>query len=159
MKKLRYTLAAAALLFLVAFLLMAAVLNAPAKQPEAFVPPDFDAAAQAGAPAVPQGAVWQSLDAQVFGAGLCGQVAVTANTADVWLYNLPTNTVWLKLRVLDSNGNTLGETGLIKPDEYVRSVTLSPVPKAGAALTLKLMAYEPYTYYSAGAAELNTNVI
>lgn len=77
---------------------------------------------------------------------------------EVWLTNPDTNTLWLKLRVLDQDGNTLGETGLLRPGEYVRWVELENLPPAGSTVTLKLMAYEPDTYHSGGAASLQTTV-
>ena len=60
--------------------------------------------------------------------------------------------------MLDENGNTLGETGLIKPGEYVQSVELDRVPKVGTPIVLKIMAYQPDTYYSEGAVSLNTTI-
>lgn len=123
-----------------------------------FVPPEFDSTAQTGLPVVPDGLGWKELNAQVFSVGICGKFTVINDNADVWFYNSFENTVWMKLRVLDENGNTLGETGLIKPDEYVQSVTLTTIPADGTAVVLKFMTYEPDTYYSAGAAELNTTV-
>ena len=90
--------------------------------------------------------------------GICGKFISKGNTADVWLTNPESNTVWLKVRVLGEKGNTLGETGIIKPGEYVQSVTLDTVPKTGKPIVLKIMAYQPDTYYSEGAVSLNTTV-
>ncbi len=123
-----------------------------------FTPPPFDSAAIVGTPAVPDGLGWQELDAQAYLVGICGKFIPKGNTADVWLTNPVSNTVWLKVRVLDENGNTLGETGLIKPGEYVQSVELDNVPKTGKPIVLKVMAYQPETYYSAGAVALNTQI-
>lgn len=123
-----------------------------------FTPPPFDAAAVVGSPAVPDGFGWQELDAKVYKAGICGKFIPKGNTADVWLTNPESNTVWLKVRVLDENGNTLGETGLIKPGEYVQSVEIDRVPKVGNPIVLKIMAYQPDTYYSEGAFTLNTTI-
>lgn len=123
-----------------------------------FVPPEFDSTAQIGIPIVPDGLGWTQLNAQAFSFGICGKFVVTDDRADVWLYNSAENTVWMKLRVMDENGDLLGETGLIKPDECVRSVSLTTIPADGTAVVLKIMTYEPDTYYSAGVAELNTIV-
>ena len=123
-----------------------------------FTPPPFESAAVVGSPAVPDGIGWQELDAQVYKVGICGKFIPKGNTADVWLTNPVSNTVWLKVRVLDEKGNTLGETGLIKPGEYVQSVTLTIVPKTGTPIVLKIMAYQPDTYYSEGAVSLNTTI-
>lgn len=126
------------------------------KEPQAageFTPPPFDSAAVVGTPAVPDGLGYSELDCQVYKVSLCGKPGANG---DIWLTNPETNTVWLKVRVLDEKGNILGETGLLRPGEYVRTVALSAVPKSGTPITLKIMAYEPDTYHSAGAASLNT---
>ena len=118
-----------------------------------FTPPPFDASAMAGTPAVPDGLGYSELDCKAYKVALCGKLNADG---DLWLTNPESNEVWLKVRVLDEKGNILGETGLIRPGEYVRSVTLTTVPRSGAPITLKIMAYQPETYHSAGAASLNT---
>lgn len=123
-----------------------------------FTPPPFDSSAVVGSPTVPDNLGWQELDAQVYKVGVCGKFIPKGNTADVWLTNPESNTVWLKVRVLDENGNNLGETGLLRPGEYVQSVKLDTVPKAGTPIVLKIMAYQPDTYYSEGAVSLNTKI-
>ena len=85
-----------------------------------------------------------------------GELTVKNGAADVWLTNPSGSAVWLKVRILDENDNILGESGLIRAGEYVRSVQLTAVPSATANISLKIMAYEPDTYYSAGSARLNT---
>ena len=127
------------------------------KQPE-FTPPPFDVGAVVGTPSVPKGLGWQELDAQAYLVGICGNFIPKGNAADVWLTNPESNAVWLKVRVLDEKGNILGETGIVKPGEYVQSVTLDTVPKTGKPIVLKIMAYQPETYYSEGAVSLATKV-
>lgn len=148
----------AAIICAVSLVVMLFALSNPKQEQAAFAPPSFDSTAQAGTPTVPENLGWGELDAQAFKASVCGVVIPNGNTADVWFTNPESNTVWLKLRVLDENGNILGETGLIKPGEYVQSVTLDTVPKAGTTIALKLMSYQPETYYSEGAATLTTTV-
>ena len=121
-----------------------------------FTPPPFDPEARAGTPTVPEALGWTTLDAQVFRVSVCGVIVPTEDRADIWLTNPPENRVWLKLRLFDQAGNLLGETGLIRPGEYVQSVTLRTVPAGGTGVVLKIMAYEPETYHSAGAVSLNT---
>lgn len=123
-----------------------------------FTPPPFESTAAHGSPTVPDGLGWKELDAEVYQVGICGKFIPKGNTADIWLTNPENNTVWLKVRVLDENGNTLGETGLVRPGEYVQSVRLDTVPKAGTPIVLKIMAYQPDTYYSEGAVSLNTTI-
>ena len=123
-----------------------------------FTPPPFESAAVVGSPAVPDGLGWQELDARVYKVGICGKFIPKGNSADIWLTNPEGNTVWLKVRVLDEKGNILGETGLVRPGEYVQSVALDTVPKAGTPIVLKIMAYPPATYYSEGAVSLNPTI-
>lgn len=124
----------------------------------AFTPPPFDENAVQGVPNVPEGLGWNELDAQAFKVSVCGVIIPNGNTVDIWLTNPASNTAWLKLRILDGKGNILGETGLIQPGEYVQSITLTEVLKAGNQIGLKIMAYQPDTYYSEGSATLNTTI-
>ena len=47
-----------------------------------------------------------------------------SSSATVYFTNAQENHVYLKLRVLDENDRILGETGLLKPGEYVKDVQL-----------------------------------
>lgn len=138
--------------------MLVALLWSGEKKQNTFIPPEFEAAAQSGIPDVPEGLGWQELDVQVFKVSVCGVVAIKENTADVWLTNPKSNQVWLKLRVLDTDGNILGETGLLKPGEYVQSIVFNTALKSGTEIVLKVMAYEPEVYTSAGAVSLNTTI-
>ena len=159
-QKKNYILPLAAVLCVLSLAVMVFALTRQEVQTEMgeFTPPPFDSSAVVGFPAVPDGLGWQELDAKVYKAGICGKFIPKGNTADVWLTNPESNTVWLKVRVLDEKGNTLGETGIIKPGEYVQSVELDNVPKAGKPIVLKIMSYQPDTYYSEGAVSLNTTI-
>lgn len=123
-----------------------------------YAPPSFDADAQSGVPDVPDGLGWQELDAQAYRFSVCGVFAPVNGIADIYLTNPKDSGVWMKLRVLDAEGNMLGETGLLRSGEYVRSVKLQNIPDMGETVVMKLMAYEPDTYHSAGAVSLNTVV-
>ena len=143
---------------LLAVVVMAIALMLSKPRPSQFLAPSFDPNAVGGVPAVPEHLGWSELDADAFHVGVCGKVAITNSTADVWLTNLEMNAVWLKLRILDTEGNILGETGLLKPGQYVQAVALNTVPPSGAKITLKVMAYEPETYHSAGSISINTSI-
>ena len=67
------------------------------------------------------------------------------------------NQIWTKLRILDQDGNIIGETGLLKPGQYVESVQLNDVAVSGN-VTLQVMGYEPDTYFSAGSVGLATTL-
>lgn len=142
-------------LCVLAVIAMAVVLSAGGKG-ESFTPPPFDPAAQTGTPAVPQNVGYGEIDAKEFRFSAAGELTVENGQTDVWLTDPPDSAVWLKARILDENDNILGESGLIRAGEYVRAVQLTSVPKTTTRVSLKIMAYEPDTYYSAGSARLNT---
>lgn len=124
-----------------------------------FVPPPFDSGAVVGTPDIedPAAIGYTDLDAKAYKVSVCGIVKLSGESADIYFTNPETNDVWLKIRILDEKGNILGETGLIRPGEYVKSVTFSEkVPKVGQKITMKIMGYQPETYYSAGAVNLAT---
>lgn len=150
---------AAAVICVLSIIIMLIALTAGHKQVQAeFTPPPFEDNAIAGVPAVPDNLGWTELDCKAYKVSVCGQVVADGNRADLWLYNPESNTIWLKLRVLDEKGNVLGETGLLKPGEYVQSVVLERVPADGSTIALKIMGYQPDTYFSEGAATLNTSI-
>jgi len=125
-----------------------------------FVPPAFDAAAVAGTPDVPEGLGYSApyQDGMAYRFSVCGNVTMDGNKATVYLTNDGENEVYIKLRVLDASGNTLGETGLIKPGEYVEAVELTEQLAAGTNILLKIMSYDPETYMSMGSAVMNTKI-
>lgn len=125
-----------------------------------FVPPAFDSAAQKGTPEGMDES-WQKLYQKGMGFSLhiCGKISaedLADSAADLYFTNDEENTVWLKLRVMNESGAVVGETGLIKPGEYIKTVALSKTPKKGENLRIKIMAYEPNTYRSAGSVMINT---
>ena len=147
---------------LVAFIAMIVVLSLPEKEPikGEFIPPSFDSTAVVGAPEVPDGLGYIECyrDGMGFRFFACGNVKLEGKNTNIYLTNPNDNEVWLKVRVLDAKGNVLGESGLIKPGEYVKSVALAEQLAVGTPIKLKVMAYEPETYYSAGAVALNTQI-
>lgn len=139
---------------------MTVVLCLPKSGTTEFVPPPFDENAVPGVPEVAEKLGYSSpyKEGMAYRFSVCGNVTAENGAAVVYLTNPAENTVWLKLRVLDENGRTLGETGIIKPGEYVRCVTLEYVPDAGTKIKLKIMGYVPESYESAGSATLDTTM-
>lgn len=123
-----------------------------------FDPPQFDTQALSEEPNVPDDLGWDVIDADVFRVGICGKVTLEQNAAVVWFTNPQDNHVWLKLRILDIEGNILGESGLITPGQYIKTVNLTTSPESETPITIKIMAYEPDTYHSAGSITLNTKI-
>ena len=132
----------------------ALVWTGPVGKTEGFVPPPFDQTAKAGVPDVPEQMGYSQLDASVFQASLCGSPVMQDGQVYVYLTNPETNVVWLKVRIMDEAGDMLGESGLIKPGEYVETVALNQEQDDTDRVQLKLMSYEPDTYRSAGAVSL-----
>lgn len=125
-----------------------------------FTPPAFESAALVGTPEVPEGLGYTELyqDGMAYRVSVCGVVTMDGRNAIVYFTNAESNEKWLKLRVLDAEGNILGESGLLKPGEYVESVTLTKELAVGTAIKLKIMGYEPEDYTSAGSVSLNVTV-
>ncbi len=132
-------------------------------QEESFVPPAFDAAAVAGDHGVAEGERGYSVlpppeSNSQYRVGLCGEIHVKEGKADIWFTNPAENSAWLKLRVLNEEGEIIGETGLVKQGEYVQSITFYQAPLQGEKITLRVMGYAPESYYSKGEISLNTVV-
>ena len=123
---------------------------------DTFSPPPFDSTAVKGSPNVPDGLGYGEIDAKEFFFSAAGELKAENGKTDVWFTNPEKNSVWLKVRIMDEQGNVLGESGVIRPGEYVKSVKLDVALKSTLNVSLKVMAYEPETYYSAGSAKLNT---
>lgn len=145
----------------IALAVMVAALFFGEKQGTAeFTQPPFEPAAVAGVPEVPEslGYISPYQEGMGYRFSVCGNVVMEGNNAAIYLTNPAENKVWLKLRVLDESNNILGETGLIRPGEYVKDVELTENLTAGTKIKLKIMGYEPETYFSAGSATLNTAI-
>ncbi|MDO5425337.1 MAG: hypothetical protein Q4F41_16590 [Eubacteriales bacterium] len=160
MKK-KWLLPAAAALCALSLIFMALALAFHQKQQTTtFTPPSFDPAAVAGTPTVDASLGWSEIyqEGMAFKASVCGNVITDGSSAVVYFTNAEGFDVWLKLRILNEDGEILGETGLLKPGEYVKSVALTADVTDGETIKLKIMAYEPDTYYSAGSVSLKTTI-
>lgn len=122
-----------------------------------FKAPDFDPAAVDGVPDVDESLGWSELtidDGYVV--HVCGVLTADADgSLPVWFASDADNKVWTKLRVQNAEGKTIGETGLLKPGQYVERLQLADSAVSGE-VTLQVMGYEPDTYYSAGSVGLAT---
>ena len=121
----------------------------------------FDENAVLGEPSVPDGFGYSVLyqDGMSFKTALCGKINVVGNMAQIYRTNFEENDVWLKARFYDSNGNIVGESGLIRPGEYVKCVELTKTAKATETYKIKIMSYEPNTYNSLGAITINPRIV
>jgi hypothetical protein len=120
-----------------------------------FTAPAFDRNARTG---VPEGLDADSGYSRIemaegFVVALCGNLtADEKGRVDVYFTADQDNTVWVRLLLLSEEGEELGATGILKPGEYVQTVQLDTVPEASETITLKILSYEPQTYYSKGSA-------
>lgn len=119
--------------------------------------PAFDASAVPGVPAVTdERAHYGELELPIT-KGRC-VVAADATPAledgalNVFLTSYADNTVYIRLIIYSDSGEIIGESGLLRPGEYLRSVSLALEPSSGATLRAKLLTYAPDTYYSMGSA-------
>lgn len=125
-----------------------------------FIPPPFDSTAQSGIPEVAENLGYNELyqDGMAYRFSVCGKITIEEQGAIVYLTNSEENDVWLKVRLYNEKDELLGESGLIKPNEYVKSIPLDTVPPNGAKIKLKIMGYVPESYRSAGAVILNSSI-
>ena len=117
-----------------------------------FVPPAFDASAVKGKP--------ENLDASYgyntvsaqdsFSVSLCYTPIFRDGAVQLYFTSHSDNAVWLSAAVYDTEGNLLGESGLVRPGEYVQEIALNVRPEASREIILKIRTYEPDTYYSLG---------
>ena len=147
--------------FAVVLVVMIVALCIPKTAPKGeFTPPAFEAAAVQGKPEVDSSFGYTELyqDGMAYRVSVCGVPQINGNELTVYFTNTEGNEQYLKLRVLDEKGNTLGETGLLKSGEYVKTVTLSKELSVGTKIKLKVMSYEPEDYTSAGSVAMNVTV-
>ena len=146
-------------LLLVMVVVMIVALTLP-KEPQRgeFVPPAFEANAVSGTPEVPDGLGYSApfQEGMAYRFAVCGNVTIEDGRALVYFTNPAENDAWIKLRIYDEYGAALGETGLLKPGEYVQYLSLTKDLKTGTSVRLKIMGYEPDTYLSMGSVSLNT---
>lgn len=161
MKKKNYTLPILGGVFVIALVVMIVALATPGTAPRGeFIPPAFDETARQGVPTVAEDLGYTELyqEGMAYRVAVCGVPTVDGQSLSVYFTNAQSNEKYLKLRVLDAKGNILGETGLLRPGEYVQSVTLNRTLSPGTKITLKVMGYEPKDYTSAGSVNLNVTV-
>ena len=83
---------------------------------------------------------------------------IEKNYLNINFISIEDNNVWIKIRVLDEEENIIGESGLIKPGEYLKNIKLNKKLKEEQNITYKIIGYEINSYMSAGTIELNTKV-
>ena len=159
MKREKILLAAAAILCAAAVFVMIYVLTAVLPDRTAqqeFVPPAFESTVQTGEPQPPEELGYTFVNiSDGYTAGICSTPKLTEDRQlQVWFSSPADNQVWMRLQVCSGDGGGLGETGVIKPGEYVESVELTgELPMEGSAV-YRIVGYTPESWHSAGNAEL-----
>ena len=151
-------------ILLVLLLVLAGVSKQQSRRPAAvFEKPSFEVQARKGSPEISEDAA----DFQMFEigdgirVGLCGNIRTEASSenggenggkAFVYFTSDPDNTVWLRMVLLNAENERIGESGLLLPGEFVEEIELDPVPEETSEAVVKILSYEPVTYYSMGSA-------
>jgi hypothetical protein len=125
-----------------------------------FTPPVAELNAITGVPTVSDGIGYSEFnqESMPYTFHVCGIFNINGNKADIYFTNDDTNNTLLLLRVYNSSGVKIGETGFLKPGEYVQTVELSDIPSAGEEVKYEIVGYTPDTYHSAGNITLITTV-
>ena len=117
-----------------------------------FEKPPFEANAVFGKPTVEQSLMYRDIDVGgSFVFSICGCPVVENNELVLYFSSNENNVPWLLIKVFDTDGNEIGKSGVLRAGEYVKSVTLSKIPEDGK-VKVKIISYEPDTYYSMGSA-------
>lgn len=91
--------------------------------------------------------------------GACGSPAADSEGVDVYFSNPQVNDVLLKCLLIDDENNTVGESGLINPGCYVKRIKFNkPMSPGTYEMTMKILGFEPETYYSKGIVNLKTYI-
>lgn len=67
------------------------------------------------------------------------------------------NNVWFLVRLYQGK-KRIGETGLLKPGEYVEKIPCEKTLASGEEVLVQIVAYEPDTYHSEGVARVSCKV-
>ena len=124
----------------------------------AFVPPAFDKSAQVGEPTPDLDLGYTTVNVeQGFEIRLCGRLFVKNDHIEINLTNPTSNDVWMMTELQDENGKVLAKSGIIKPGEYVQSVTLlKKLTAAETNVKIVVIGYAPNTYASRGTVGMKT---
>lgn len=127
----------------------------------AFAAPEADTAAQWGEPLVVEDLGYSQIyqEGMPYSAHICGVFAPEDGKAKVYFTNDTSNAdILMRLEVYDGDDTLVGETGTIRPGQYLQEVQIERDLKAGEPVVLKIVAYEDETYHSAGSVSLHTSV-
>ena len=120
-----------------------------------FEPPLADENAQTGIPQLTEGTLGSITGGPGFRFLLAKEPMYENGKVALYFTSPETNTVWMVAELCDANGNTIGKSGLLRPGEYVESITVYEDATVGEAITVRILSYEPDTYYSMGSVNVD----
>lgn len=126
-----------------------------------YSPPPFDGSSQKGEPNINEGQYgYSSINVgNAYKTSICGEPKADNDSVSLYLTNPKDNDVLIKCFIYNSNNQTLGESGLLEPNSYVEKINLiRPLNPGDNSVNIKIIAYEPQTYYSMGSVILKTAI-
>jgi hypothetical protein len=120
-----------------------------------FDPPPFEENAVAGVPDPLPSAFGTITVNPGFVVGACAYPSLEGSELGVYLTSHKNNTCWVKIQIYDEEKRLLGQSGLLQPGEYLPTVWLSEAPAGAEVLHATILAYEPESYYSLGAVNID----
>jgi hypothetical protein len=127
----------------------------------AFAVPEFEADALTGEPqGVDESLAYKTIElGDDLTISMCTSLAVDeSSNVEVDFTSLSTNSSWVRLVILDADGTELGSTGILKPGQYVKDVAVGTPSASSVDATIKVLTYEPETYYSEGSASASVTL-
>ena len=130
-------------------------------KPKGFTHPDFEVSAEKGKPV---------LDEEMYGYSelkitdgytiyLCGVPGNDGQNIDMYLTNPKGNDGWIMAEITDSKGDVLGKSGVLKQDEFVKTIKLDKVlPERETPVSVNIIAFEPKNWHSKGTITLNLTI-
>lgn len=126
-----------------------------------FKAPPFEQGAVAGIPQVSREHNYKTVEVtDGFSFAMCGNLALINGGCVLYFTSPEANTVWLRVRIYDTQDKLLGQSGILRPGQYLEAVRLTQSISSSIPVKIKVMAYEPETYFSKGSisATLTLNV-
>lgn len=109
---------------------------------------------------IPESANYKSLFIKEgFKISMASTVNITNNLAEIHFTSEADNAVWLKLVLLTTDGKRLGESGLIEAGKHLKQIEINNLSSNNDEIIVKILSYEPNTYYSLGTAQVKASII
>lgn len=142
-------------------LIVTAIVFFVQKKKNDFTPPPFDKGAISGKPAVDNDEFqYRTVTvSENLSFSLCMCPLYEAGMADIFLTNDGSSNAYIRIVLFDTEGNLIGESGLVRPGEYIESVSLSISYEKDTAVKAKILTYDRKNYYSMGTSDGELNLI